>query len=274
MSTIYSGASSDELVRKVKSNLYEFFKLLSRCSTTEMLVKQSWIRWHTPVSHPWFKGMLCLNPTASLDADLVQKTISYFSAHNASGFTWWFNPDLPSQAWKSLLEPYGLCYDDNTPGMAVELASVNFNQESPRDFQIEPVLDLDKLKLWTKTFVKGYELPAETAPELYSLMKDLGFELPLRNYIGYWHGKPAATSNLFLSEGAAGVMFVATLPEARGQGIGTAMTLAPLRDAKALGYKIGILQSSGAGLNVYQRLGFRQVCRMEHYYWSGAPSAP
>lgn len=71
----------------------------------------------------------------------------------------------------------------------------------------------------------------------------------------------------------AGVQFVATLPEARGQGLGGAMSLAPLLEARQVGYRIGILQSSEMGFPVYRRLGFQQVCQLEHYYWTSETSA-
>jgi predicted acetyltransferase len=77
---------------------------------------------------------------------------------------------------------------------------------------------------------------------------------------------------VFLGAGVAGVQFVATLPEARGQGLGAAMTLAPLRAARDLGYQAGILQSSEVGYKVYLRLGFVKVCEVDNFYWP-APEA-
>jgi predicted acetyltransferase len=59
---------------------------------------------------------------------------------------------------------------------------------------------------------------------------------------------------------------VATLPEARGKGIGAAVTLKPLHNARELGYIIGVLQSSEMGFNVYKRLGFRHLCQIENFY--------
>jgi hypothetical protein len=51
------------------------------------------------------------------------------------------------------------------------------------------------------------------------------------------------------------------------------MTLAPLMDAREMGYRIGTLQSSEMGLNVYRRLGFKEYCRVSQYVWAGDASA-
>ncbi len=74
---------------------------------------------------------------------------------------------------------------------------------------------------------------------------------------------------LFLGAGVAGIYNVVTTPETRGQGIGTAMTLAPILEARGIGYRIGVLTSSEMGFGVYRRLGFQEICKSGNYEWSG-----
>jgi predicted acetyltransferase len=80
------------------------------------------------------------------------------------------------------------------------------------------------------------------------------------------NGKAVATSSLFLSGRAAGIYSVSTLPRARGKGIGAVLTLRPLQEAREMGYRVGVLQSSEMGFNVYKRLGFRHLCQIEYFY--------
>jgi GNAT superfamily N-acetyltransferase len=63
-----------------------------------------------------------------------------------------------------------------------------------------------------------------------------------------------------------------TIPEARRRGIGAAITLAGLQEARDSGYRTGVLGSSAAGRSVYAGLGFREFCTIDLYEWSEVPA--
>ena len=80
-------------------------------------------------------------------------------------------------------------------------------------------------------------------------------------------GTPVATSELFLGGGVAGIHGVTTVPEFRGRGIRTAMTLSPIIDALRRGYAIGVLFSSEMAVGIYRRLGFQEYGKGYIYLW-------
>jgi ribosomal protein S18 acetylase RimI-like enzyme len=77
-------------------------------------------------------------------------------------------------------------------------------------------------------------------------------------YLGYLDGVPVSSNFLIYGEDVVGLYKIATLPDYGRRGIGTALTLMPLYDARDKGYTIAILQSSGMGINLYKRLGFKE----------------
>jgi ribosomal protein S18 acetylase RimI-like enzyme len=96
----------------------------------------------------------------------------------------------------------------------------------------------------------------------------IGFDsAPFRLYLGRLHGQPVATNMLAFGAGVVSVLGVGTLPEARGQGIGTAITLRPYLDARAMGYHTGVLFATELGIPIYRRLGFREVGAISRYLW-------
>lgn len=251
----------------VKANLYEFFRLLRTSPQAKFSENDGLLRWHTTIPHPWFSGILCTRPPDDQAGQAIQEALDYFSSHKVGTFTWWLDPDLDSAAWSQHLIPRGFQYTNSPPAMAVDLAALPVSIPHPASLSICQVNDLETLLAWTRTFIPGYELPENFIDPFYDLFADVGVDLPIRHYLGYMDGKPVATSTLFLGAGTAGIYDVGTLPEARRQGIGAALTLYPLQQARAMGYKSGILQSSEMGFGVYQRLGFRHVGAVDHFYW-------
>ena len=141
----------------------------------------------------------------------------------------------------------------------------------PSQLTIAHVSNGEMLKTWLRIMIVGSEIPEEGLTLLLDVATKQGFkhDATVHYYLGMLGNRPVATSLLYLAGGVAGIYNVATLPEVRQRGIGSALTVAPLLDARAWGYRIGTLQSTPMGLNLYRRLGFREYCTFHAYFWQG-----
>jgi GNAT superfamily N-acetyltransferase len=137
-----------------------------------------------------------------------------------------------------------------------------------------PVADRETLKHWVHVASIGFGVPAASEGRWCDLFADLVFALPMRCYLATLNGEPVGTSQLFLGAGVAGLYSVTCIPAARRRGVGAAVTLAALRDARELGYGISILQASDLGYGVYRRLGFEAYGRLNQYLWEDEMRPP
>ena len=147
----------------------------------------------------------------------------------------------------------------------------NFSFPTVASLTIQRIHDAETLKTWLRVMTVGSEIPEEG----FALLVKPGFtdDPSFHFYLGMFTDKPIATSLLYLGGGVTGIYNVTTLPEVRHQWIGSALTVAPLLQARTLGYLIGTLQSSPMGLNLYRHLGFSEYCTFQAYFWQGANEA-
>jgi GNAT superfamily N-acetyltransferase len=159
--------------------------------------------------------------------------------------------------------------------MVIDLEELVEPPAASPDLTIEEVVDAATLQTWVETFIAGYELPASLQEPLSACLtrRGLGSDRPLRHFLARLRGVPVATSSLLLSGGVASLNAVATLPAARRQGVGAAISAAPLRVAWAAGYRVAILQASDQGYPVYRRLGFSDCFSLPIYVWRPASAA-
>ncbi len=154
--------------------------------------------------------------------------------------------------------------------MAINLHELKDMAPNPAQFTLTPVTDSEGIESWVQAYATCYQLDERARQVWLMIHRHLALKHPdsCRYYVGWQDGLPVATSLLFLHNGIAGIYQVATLPEYRGQGIGTAMTCVPLREALQEGYRIGVLESSQMAFSLYRHLGFQQYCTLSAYVWS------
>jgi GNAT superfamily N-acetyltransferase len=200
------------------------------------------------------------------DADpLVEETTEHYRAAGRRCW-WWVGPGTAPADLGDRLRVRGFTRPAVGPGMAIDLQDLPEAAPTPDGFTIRAVDDA-VIESWCAAMAAGFGMPEATAREVAAFMATVphGHARPLRHYVGLLGGAPVASSSLLLGAGVAGVYFVATAPSVRRRGLGTAMTLFPLREARALGYRVGVLQASAMGEPLYRRLGFAPCCAMDVY---------
>ena len=196
----------------------------------------------------------------------IDETIQYFKERKVGVFTCWLEPHLKRSDWDTFLSEYGFGFSDGTPGMAVDLQTLPESPTMPEGLEIHIVKDEEEMRTWAHVFTLGYGMPPDWENMIFDVWFKLGLDFPVQNCLGYLDGEAVSTSTVFYGAGVAGIYDVATLPEARGRGIGSTLTLVPLLDARRVGYRTGVLQSSEMGYEVYQKMGFQHLCQIENYY--------
>jgi GNAT superfamily N-acetyltransferase len=271
---VLADLSPDALVAAVKDNLNGFNRHLRHAPATEWYDEAGLYVWRTPIPHEYYNGVVCDGPPGPGAGEAARAAVEFFRAGAVPAFVWWLGSRVGPSEWAPHLPPGSFALEAKIPGMAAELASL---RDDPRlaPVEIRRVLDPEALRVWTRTFARGFDVSEEWGNGMLAVYRGLlAPDAPIRYYLAYRAGRPVATSTMFLGAGVAGIYDVATIPSARRQGLGFAVTWAPLLEARAEGYRAGILHASSLGRPVYERMGFRTVCTMEYFLWRAAPPGP
>lgn len=267
MQAILDDLSPSPLLNAMEANIHEAWIRLGR-GLGAMVHNDPELLWfHSGLPFHLANGIVKAHfPSDTIEETLAER-LKQLTAHHLP-MAWLIGPSTHPTDLGSHLQQHGWMLDDTAPGMALDLCSLDEHLSLPSQLTIKRVSDEEMLKTWLRVMTVGSELPEEGLALLLDVVTKRGFkdDTTVHYYLGLLGNKPVASSLLYLGAGVAGIYNVATLPEARHQGIGTALTLAPLLAARAQGYRIGTLQATPMGLNLYHRLGFRKYCTFHAYF--------
>jgi GNAT superfamily N-acetyltransferase len=199
---------------------------------------------------------------------LIENALTHFRSLNIRKLSWLTEEGLPAKEIKKYLEAFGLNFSESfATEMAADLRILNEDRGGTNDLRVVCVEDQETLRNWIHIASIGFRVPVEFEETWYEFFAEAACSAPFRTYLALLDGKPVATSQLFTSAGVAGIYNVTCLPEARRQGVGTAVVMAPLLEARKMGYQVGILQASSMGYNVYRRIGFQDFGKLSLYLW-------
>ena len=223
----------------------------------------------TGVPDKYFNNVTYVSWTPQEATFRVNRLIEEFNTYGVD-YTWWIGPTSSPPELPELLEGHGMVYQEDFPGMAIDLRYLN---EEPSELTDLQGLEISRInnKVQLNDFVHAYIVATNSNPDmqpgLVRLFTMSGYK---ENdnwtlYAATLHGETVATTALFTGAGVAGIYLVSTIAAVRRRNIATNIVTYALNKARDVGYTIGTLQSSKEGLGLYLKLGFREYCSFPLY---------
>ena len=184
-----------------------------------------------------------------------------------AAFMWWLAPHHGPPDLGDRLLRRGFAQVDDTAAMAMDLDDLPPEEAPPPGVRIELLDDADDIDTYVDLLMRemqhshGVASTDARAIRRRHLLGKLGKDPDSRRFVAWLDGQPVATSRLSMAGGAAGLYTVVTMPEARGRGIGRAMTLRAFHAGRDAGMRIGTLQATDMGFRIYRKLGFEELFR-------------
>lgn len=213
---------------------------------------------------PFFSGIASTN----LGEDDVVPVIDRFRAQQCP-FRWWLTPSTRPEGLEAILKANGMRHAYDAPGMAADLTALDLDVPLTANVTIRQLSQMDELTPYFAVMIPVFSISPGDAAVWRDAYEQIGFgdDVPWTHYVAFLEDQPVATTSLLLDGKLAGIYNVATAAQARGKGIGAAVTRAAMRYARDHGATEAALQSSELGFSVYRGLGFVQYCNLRLYHW-------
>jgi len=268
--TILKNLNQSEIEHAIEFNLYEFFRSMVHSDLKDNLYEETeeFSRFSTGISFFFFNGVIDNHISSENAMKKIKENITFFEKRQVP-FLWVLGPCSTPKNMGELLIKNGFI-NDKLQGMAYNLKILNTERELLDKVEIIKIENMDTLKVWNDIILTGFEFPKEVRSDFFYnafsflLLND---KASASAFLAYYDGNAVASSLVLYKAGVAGIHMVTTLEEARGKGIGTAITLASLNEAKKLGYETAILHSTEMGLNMYNKMGFKEYCTIKLFIW-------
>ena len=168
-------------------------------------------------------------------------------------------------SWQSLdLGALGFVVENPNPVYARPPGTTS-EVSTPSELWIREVANRDDLEEFELASIEGFESPRGGKPLRWHSEASLG-NADMRYYIGSVGGRAVSVSIGCVSDGVIGVYGVATAPDHRRRGYGTAMTQVALSAAPGLP---AVLEPSPEGASMYRKMGFAEVGQIVHWVKAG-----
>lgn len=225
----------------------------------------TWFITHRRYLNGVLRTRLARNEQAYIDAK-IEQVRHHFLAQKV-GLNWPVGPVTYPTHLGEYLVAHGIPQRTSDLWMALGLHTLDEPTQQGASLTIRECHDQAAMQVWKEVSGRGFNGFEEGVESYYENYLNIGFGdgTSWHHYVAWLNTTPVAAASLLVYAGLAGIYGVSTVPEARRQGVGAAITTYALQYARTLGYHIAVLSPSNMGINMYRRIGFRDVCTVQHY---------
>ena len=211
-------------------------------------------------------GLLRLNSETE-PAEILDKAQTFFQTLK-NDFTVWVRDQIDDDL-ETVLRNSGFVSvrEPGIPCMVLHerLASIS----SLADVTLSRVTEDKDAADYAKVMVAAFGLSNDVSQDAFGRKESL-FAPNVTAFIARRNSVPVAAATTVQTESVAGIYYVGTIPESRGQGLGELCTHFATNAGFDLGASAVVLQASVAGEPLYRRMGYQLLTR---YRWYRLPAA-
>jgi GNAT superfamily N-acetyltransferase len=247
---------TDPRTAAVEDNLMAFFAAVGEGALFRRDPADDVVALRSDVAFPNFNAVTA----ARFGVDPAVRAEALAGSYIADGlpWMWWLTPSTTPAGLEAVLEGRGLERED-VPGMYADLATPP-TVPPVAGLTVEASDDADSI---VDVVLSGFDMPELVRAPMAAIMGDF----PAINVLAHLDGRPVACGTAYLAGATAGLYNIATLEEARGRGVGYAVTAILMQLARRAGAAHAVLHATEAGRPVYERAGFVKVCEVPMYVW-------
>jgi ribosomal protein S18 acetylase RimI-like enzyme len=198
----------------------------------------------------------------------IQIPSTYFHPQNLR-WTYWLCDDYLDKRMRrdarAIFNRCGMRPLTEAPGMYAERLAAP-SRILP-DIEVRPVADPVTRTAFAWITSVAFDIPHAICTAIYG--GENAWRRDFLGYVGYFHGEPVTTTALVEQSDVVGVYSVGTLPDCRRFGFAEAIMRQVLAEShRRTGVERTVLQSTPAGLRLYERMGYRRITNFNVYITS------
>ena len=202
-----SELSSDEVVATIEADLQRAYPPQGAAISESDGPDAIWRV--TGIPDKYFNNVTYASWRSAEAADHVGDMIDELDGHGVD-YSWWIGPSSSPAELPELLEELGMVYQEDFPGMAIDLRTLPDEVSAVGGLEISRVDDAEGLARFSHAFTVATDSDPAVEPGFFRLLTASGYGESdhWSHYTGAINGEVVATASAFTGAGVAGIYWV------------------------------------------------------------------